>query len=411
MSAQRRGQVGAGSRTDKIRTYNYKENRVTDHRINLTLYKLDQVLAGDLPSSPTRSWRTSGRASWPARRRRARDMPRGGGALVGEPAGAPPPPAEQGPTRGALMTELSEVVAPHEARFIVDEVFGVGGVGSVDAPLDTGSVGRRVHMAALRAAGEPLQYIFGHWSFRGLDLTVDARVLIPRPETEQVVEVALAEARRLAAGRDRDRNDGAAASSWWTPAPVRARSRWRWRPSSGRRGRRGVRDGRQQRRVGGRRDESRRRARAQGDAASMPLVTLDLGSWLEPLPERLRGGVRSRRLQPSVRQRRGVARPGRRGAARAPVGAGGGHGQRRNSRPGRRGSSPAPIARVAAASRGRRHGARSAPGGGRCGLGPALGYDEAAVELDLAGRRARWSPGAASREEGCRGVRRRSWKR
>ncbi len=48
MSAERRGQVGAGSRTDKIRTYNYKENRVTDHRINLTLYKLDQVLAGDL---------------------------------------------------------------------------------------------------------------------------------------------------------------------------------------------------------------------------------------------------------------------------------------------------------------------------------------------------------------------------
>jgi peptide chain release factor 1 len=48
MSAQRRGQVGSGSRTDKIRTYNFKENRVTDHRINLTLYKLDQVLAGDL---------------------------------------------------------------------------------------------------------------------------------------------------------------------------------------------------------------------------------------------------------------------------------------------------------------------------------------------------------------------------
>ncbi|HEX3795668.1 MAG TPA: peptide chain release factor 1 [Acidimicrobiales bacterium] len=48
MSAQRRGQVGSGSRTDKIRTYNFKENRVTDHRINLTLYKLDSVLAGDL---------------------------------------------------------------------------------------------------------------------------------------------------------------------------------------------------------------------------------------------------------------------------------------------------------------------------------------------------------------------------
>ncbi len=48
MSLQRKGQVGAGARTDKIRTYNFKENRVTDHRINLTLYKLDQVLAGDL---------------------------------------------------------------------------------------------------------------------------------------------------------------------------------------------------------------------------------------------------------------------------------------------------------------------------------------------------------------------------
>ncbi|HEY1651663.1 MAG TPA: peptide chain release factor 1, partial [Acidimicrobiales bacterium] len=48
MSAQRQGQVGAGNRGDKIRTYNYKENRVTDHRINLTLYKLDQIVAGDL---------------------------------------------------------------------------------------------------------------------------------------------------------------------------------------------------------------------------------------------------------------------------------------------------------------------------------------------------------------------------
>ncbi len=47
-SAQRRGQVGAGGRADKIRTYNFKENRVSDHRINLTLYKLDQILQGYL---------------------------------------------------------------------------------------------------------------------------------------------------------------------------------------------------------------------------------------------------------------------------------------------------------------------------------------------------------------------------
>jgi peptide chain release factor 1 len=47
-SGLRRSQVGGGGRGEKIRTYNYKENRVTDHRIGLTLYKLDRVLLGDL---------------------------------------------------------------------------------------------------------------------------------------------------------------------------------------------------------------------------------------------------------------------------------------------------------------------------------------------------------------------------
>nr|WP_262323631.1 peptide chain release factor N(5)-glutamine methyltransferase [Acidiferrimicrobium sp. IK] len=46
-------------------------------------------------------------------------------------------------------------------------------------------------MVERRAAGEPLQYVVGHWPFRTLDLMVDGRVLIPRPETEAVVEVAL----------------------------------------------------------------------------------------------------------------------------------------------------------------------------------------------------------------------------
>jgi peptide chain release factor 1 len=48
IGAQRRGMVGSGNRSEKIRTYNFKANRVTDHRINLDLHKLDQVLAGDL---------------------------------------------------------------------------------------------------------------------------------------------------------------------------------------------------------------------------------------------------------------------------------------------------------------------------------------------------------------------------
>jgi peptide chain release factor 1 len=48
LSAERKGQVGGGGRSEKIRTYNYKENRVTDHRIGFTIYRLSDVLAGDL---------------------------------------------------------------------------------------------------------------------------------------------------------------------------------------------------------------------------------------------------------------------------------------------------------------------------------------------------------------------------
>ncbi|MCU1453072.1 MAG: peptide chain release factor 1 [Acidimicrobiales bacterium] len=48
LSSARRDQVGGGGRSEKIRTYNFKENRVSDHRIGLTIYKLDKVLAGEL---------------------------------------------------------------------------------------------------------------------------------------------------------------------------------------------------------------------------------------------------------------------------------------------------------------------------------------------------------------------------
>jgi peptide chain release factor 1 len=48
LAADRRSQVGTGERAEKIRTYNYAQRRVTDHRINLTVYNLDAVLAGEL---------------------------------------------------------------------------------------------------------------------------------------------------------------------------------------------------------------------------------------------------------------------------------------------------------------------------------------------------------------------------
>jgi peptide chain release factor 1 len=47
-AAQRKSLIGSGDRSERIRTYNFPQGRVTDHRINLTLYKIDQIMDGEL---------------------------------------------------------------------------------------------------------------------------------------------------------------------------------------------------------------------------------------------------------------------------------------------------------------------------------------------------------------------------
>ena len=124
-------------------------------------------------------------------------MTRPGGRRAPRPSGAAPRAARrQGADRAGGRADCRRGRRPHEARFIVDEVLGPVRVGAAAGRRPGRRRWRAARaMAARRAAGEPLQYVFGHWPFRGLDLRVDARVLIPRPETEQVVEVALGEAR------------------------------------------------------------------------------------------------------------------------------------------------------------------------------------------------------------------------
>ncbi|MFV2040100.1 MAG: class I SAM-dependent methyltransferase, partial [Acidimicrobiales bacterium] len=88
-----------------------------------------------------------------------------------------------------------------EARRIVEEASGYEGAG-FHSGLNELATQRGVvafdAMLGRRLGGEPLQYVLGRWGFRTLDLLVDRRALIPRPETEVVAGVALDELSRLA---------------------------------------------------------------------------------------------------------------------------------------------------------------------------------------------------------------------
>lgn len=98
-----------------------------------------------------------------------------------------------------LLAEATERVGAADARRIVTEVTGLmpgEWATGLDAPATERSVARFDQLLARRERGEPLQYVLGGWGFRTLDLMVDARVLIPRPETEVVAGLAIEAARR-----------------------------------------------------------------------------------------------------------------------------------------------------------------------------------------------------------------------
>jgi len=123
----------------------------------------------------------------------------------------PPTPLESDPSladvtlggdsvRHLMASVVERLQSEPEARWIVAHAVGVSPrelVAALDNPAPAATVDAVQEMTDRRVAGEPVQYILGEWSFRRLEVRIDGRALVPRPETEHVVEVALAELRRF----------------------------------------------------------------------------------------------------------------------------------------------------------------------------------------------------------------------
>jgi release factor glutamine methyltransferase len=118
---------------------------------------------------------------------------------------------DQATWRAVLARAASALGSSLEARRLLEEVAGLDAAGvalALDAPADPAAVRCLALLVERRRSGEPIQHVLGHWSFRTIELTVDARALVPRPETEVVAGHALAElARRRAERRVEDASD------------------------------------------------------------------------------------------------------------------------------------------------------------------------------------------------------------
>lgn len=108
-------------------------------------------------------------------------------------------------TIGELWQQTAEVLgARHEARWLLEVATSLDGRDldqALGEPVTERMVAHLDAMVARYRTGEPLAYVLGRWAFRHLDLAVDRRVLIPRPETELVAEVAIELAARRAPTR------------------------------------------------------------------------------------------------------------------------------------------------------------------------------------------------------------------
>ncbi len=194
LAADRRSQVGTGDRAEKIRTYNYGERRVTDHRIKLTVHNLDQVLEGELDEL------TAGAAG---RREAPPPAGAGGGVSAARRRRALPPLRAARRARDALAGAITAIAAAGcetprlDAELLLGDVLGVAPRAAARATaIAARRRSRRARLAGRRApprrrarAASPTSSAAAR--FRQLELAVDRRALVPRPETELLVEAGL----------------------------------------------------------------------------------------------------------------------------------------------------------------------------------------------------------------------------
>jgi hypothetical protein len=192
-AAERRGQVGTGDRSERIRTYNFPQGRVSDHRINLTLYKLPQILEGEALGEIIDALVAEHQAALLAAE---------GGEMTAARSHHPRAPWQRpcshhcrSAARGGGKIRAAGIDSPElDARILVGHALGLDHAALAAAGARTLDAAEQAAIAALavrRLAHEPVARIVGRKEFWSLKLRVDATTLVPRPETETVVEAAL----------------------------------------------------------------------------------------------------------------------------------------------------------------------------------------------------------------------------
>jgi release factor glutamine methyltransferase len=178
----------------------------------------------------------------------------------------------------SLLRQTADVVGTyHEARWLCEVATSLDGPAFDAASNEPATVRMVAHLDEMidrYRSGEPLQYVLGRWSFRHLDLAVDRRVLIPRPETEMVAGVAIELAARAVGPRlvaDLGTGSGAIGLSLAVELPVDDTTVWLTDVS----------------------DDALAVARANlaGIGRAAINVRIGAGSWFEALPDGVRFDV------------------------------------------------------------------------------------------------------------------------